>query len=79
MRLVTSSLLAVVLIRLARRPAPIFVAVTTVLTVLSFAWPITTGHATTATRLVLALTHVVAAVFVIPPLSRRLALGVVRR
>lgn len=65
--------LAVVLARTARRPAPIFAAVTIVLTVLSFLGPITTHQATTATRVVLALTHVVAAVIVIPPLTRLLA------
>jgi hypothetical protein len=44
-----------------------------VLTVVSFAGPITTGYATTATRLVLELTHVVAAAIVIPALAWRLA------
>lgn len=67
------TLLAVFLARRAKRPAPTFVIVTTLLTVASFAGPITTGHATTATRLVLSLTHVVAAVIVIPALARRLA------
>ena len=47
--------------------------VTTALTVVSFAGPITTGHATTATRLVLALTHVAAAAIVIPMLAARVA------
>jgi len=40
--------------------------------VLSFSGVITTGHATTATRLVLARTHVVAAAIVIPSLAARL-------
>lgn len=56
----------------ARRPARTFAAVTIVLTLVSFAGPITTGYATTGTRLVLALTHVVAAAIVIPAVARRL-------
>jgi hypothetical protein len=66
-------LIALALYRWATRPARIFVAVTVLLTLASFAGPITTGHATTATRLVLALTHVVAAAIVIPAVARRLA------
>jgi hypothetical protein len=67
------TVLAVVLARRAGHPVRIFVAVTAVLTVVSFAGPITTGYATTATRLVLELTHVVAAAIVIPALAWRLA------
>ena len=66
-------ILAVVLARRAKRPAATFVVVTSILTVLSMAGPITTGHATTATRLVLGLTHVVAAAIVIPALAHRLS------
>ena len=66
------TILAVVLARKARRPARTFVVATTVLTLVSFAGPVTTGHATTATRVVLALTHVVAAAIVIPALAARL-------
>jgi hypothetical protein len=66
------TVLAIALLRLARRPARTFVVVTTLLTLASFRGPITTGHATTATRLVLASTHVVAAAVVIPALGRRL-------
>jgi hypothetical protein len=65
--------LAIALGRWAKKPARTFVAVTVVLTVISFAGPITTGYATTATRLVLGLTHVVAAVIVIPALARQLS------
>jgi len=43
------TVLAIALARLARRPATIFLVATIVLTVASFAGPITTGHATTAT------------------------------
>ncbi|HZN16102.1 MAG TPA: DUF6069 family protein [Acidimicrobiales bacterium] len=65
--------IAVALLRYAKRPARTFAIVTTVLTVASFSGPITTGHATTATRLVLSLTHVVAAAIVIPAVTWRLA------
>jgi hypothetical protein len=64
--------LAVALARWARRPAAVFVPVTVALTLLSFAGPLTTGFATPATRIVLALTHVVAAAIVIPAIARRL-------
>ncbi len=64
---------AIVLARRAKRPAVLFVGITAVLTLVSFAGPITAGHATTATRLVLSLTHVVAAAIVIPALAFRLA------
>jgi len=59
--------------RWAKRPARTFVVVTVVLTVVSFATPIIAENATTATRMVLALTHVVAAAVVIPPIAYRLA------
>lgn len=65
--------LAIALARWTRRPAQIFVAATVALTLISFAGPITTSNATTATRLVLASTHVAAATIVIPALARRLA------
>jgi len=66
------TVLAIVLARRAKRPAAWFVGITTLLTLASFAGPITAGHATTATRLVLCLTHVVAAAIVIPALTSRL-------
>jgi hypothetical protein len=69
---VVGVLLAVALYRWAKRPGRTFVVATLVLTAVSFAGPITTGHATTATRVVLALTHVVAAAVVIPALAHRL-------
>lgn len=71
--------LAVILARRVKRPAATFVVVTVVLTVVSFAGPLTTGHATTATRVVLELTHVVAAAIVIPVLARRVGAGPARR
>lgn len=73
MSTVVGVLLAVALGRWAKRAARTFVVVTVLLTVASFALPHTTGHATTATRLVLDLTHMVAAAIVIPPLAGVLA------
>jgi hypothetical protein len=64
--------LALALRRWAKRPAATFTVVTLVLTGLSFFGPVTTGHATMATRLVLSLTHVVAAAIVIPAMARTL-------
>ena len=57
--------------RLARRPRTLFVRTTVVLTVLSCV-PSLTADADTATRVVLCITHVVAAAVVIPALARRL-------
>jgi hypothetical protein len=67
------TIVAMALARWAKRPAPIFLIVTIVLTIVSFAGPATTSYATTATRLVLDLTHIVAAAIVIPALTLRLA------
>ena len=67
-------ILALALNRWAKRPARAFVVVTVVLTVASFLSPVLAAQdATTATRLVLELTHVVAAAIVIPPIAYRLA------
>ena len=49
-------------------------AVGVVLTALSMGLPITTHQASTATRLVLGLTHVVAAAIIIPAIAHQLAL-----
>jgi hypothetical protein len=65
--------LAIALARWAKRPARTFVVTTLVLTALSFASPFAFGHATTATRVVLEMTHIVAAAIVIPALAVRLA------
>jgi len=65
--------LALALARWAKRPARTFLVVTGVLTVVSFASPLIAENATTATRVVLELTHVVAAAIVIPPIAYRLA------
>ena len=59
--------------RWARRPVRTWTIATLVLTAISFAGPLTTGHATTATRLVLEVTHVVGAAIVIPAVAHRLS------
>jgi hypothetical protein len=66
--------LAYALARWAKHPARTFVVVGVVLTALSMGLPITTHQATTATRLVLGLTHVVAAAIIIPAIAHQLAL-----
>ncbi len=64
--------LAIVLARRATRPRRTFVVTTVVLTAVSLV-PDVVADATTATRFVLALTHVVAAAIVIPALASRLS------
>ena len=67
------TVLALALARWAKRPARTFVVVTVVLTVVSLASPLIAEDATTATRLVLELAHVVAAAIVIPTIAYRMA------
>ncbi|KZB82951.1 DUF6069 family protein [Amycolatopsis regifaucium] len=64
--------LALVLARSVRRPRQVFVRTTVVLTALSLV-PDVLADASTATRLLLMLTHVVAAAIVIPVVARRLS------
>ena len=64
--------LAVVLARIARRPRRAFVRTTVVLTALSLV-PDVIVDAALATKLLLMLTHLVAAAIVIPAVARRLA------
>jgi hypothetical protein len=64
--------LAAVFARRARRPRHTFVVTTVVLSALSMVPPALVD-ADTATKLVLGLTHVVAAVIIIPAIARRLA------
>ncbi len=66
------TLLAAVFARRASRPRHTFVATTLALTALSVV-PDVLADAATATRITLALTHVVAAAIVIPALSSRLS------
>jgi hypothetical protein len=72
---VVGVLMALAFNRWATRPARTFVAVTVVLTAVSFITPTAAfaHNATTATRLVLELMHVVAAAIIIPPIAYRLA------
>jgi hypothetical protein len=69
---VVGIVLASALARWARRPQRTFVITTVALTALSLL-PDASADASTATRLVLALTHVVAAAIVIPAVASRLA------
>jgi hypothetical protein len=59
--------------RWATRPARAFVLATTVLTAVSLVTPLIAENATTATRVVLELSHLVAAAIIIPPIAYRLA------
>ena len=74
-----ATLLAVAFARYAKRPAHTFVIVSAMLTVVSFVGPLTAHHATTATRVVLELSHVAAAAIVIPAVARRLPQRSTRR
>jgi amino acid transporter len=69
---VVGIVLASALARWARRPQRTFVIATVALTALSLL-PDASADASTATRHVLALTHVVAAAIVIPAVASRLA------
>jgi hypothetical protein len=65
--------LAVVLGRRANHAARVYAIVTTIVVAISLLGPATAGATTTATKVVLALTHVVAAAVAIPLVTRRLA------
>jgi hypothetical protein len=69
---VVGLILAVVLARVARRPRRTWVRTSVALTVLSFAPDLIFGAAM-STRVLLMLTHVVAAAIVIPAVARRLS------
>jgi hypothetical protein len=68
---VVGLVLALVLARFARRPRTAFVRTTIALTALSLV-PDVLADATTATKALLMLTHLVAAAIVIPAIARRL-------
>ena len=68
---IVGTVLAVVLARRTRRPRRTFIATTLSLTGLSFV-PDVLADAHTATKVTLALTHIVAAAIVIPALASRL-------
>ena len=65
-------IIATALRRFARHPRTTWVRTTVVLTVLSFV-PDVLADATVSTKMLLILTHVVAAAIVIPAVARRLA------
>jgi hypothetical protein len=65
--------LAVVLARRATHAARIYAVVTTVVVAVSLLGPVSAGATTTATKVVLALTHVVAGAVAIPLVARRLS------
>jgi peptidoglycan/LPS O-acetylase OafA/YrhL len=69
---IIGTVMAVVMSHRARRPRHTFVVSTIALTALSIV-PDVTADAHTSTRLLLALTHVIAASIVIPALSSRLS------
>jgi peptidoglycan/LPS O-acetylase OafA/YrhL len=69
---IIGTVMAVVMSHRSSRPRHTFVVTTLAMTALSFV-PDVTADAQTATRIVLALTHVVAAAIVIPALASRLA------
>jgi len=66
------TVLAIALARWAKHPQRTFLVTTVTLTVLSFLAPITAGATATSTKIVLALSHVVAAAIIVPALARRL-------
>lgn len=65
-------LFALACARWAKRPARTFTVTAIVFVVLSFASPLTAQNATTATRVTLELSHVVAAAVIIPMIAARL-------
>jgi hypothetical protein len=65
---VVGTVLAVVLARRAADPARAFLRTAVVLTVVSLMFPLTATHTVTATRLILALGHLIAAALIIPVL-----------
>lgn len=69
---VVGLVIATALHRFARRPRTAWIRTTVALTVLSFV-PDVLADATTATKTLLMLTHVVAAAIVIPTVARRLS------
>ena len=66
------TILAMVLARLAAHPARAFLRTTLILVAISLVFPLAASHAAPATRLTLALGHLIAAAIVIPIITRRL-------
>ena len=64
--------MAVAMTRWAKRPARTFTVTAVVLTIVSLVPPALAGSTTTGTKVILALTHVVAAAFVVPAIRNEL-------
>jgi hypothetical protein len=65
--------MAIAMTRWAKRPARTFTVTAVVLTIVSLVPPALAGSTTTGTKVILALTHVVAAAFVVPAIRNELA------
>ena len=70
---VLGTILAMILAARAARPARAFLRTALVLVAVSLAFPLAAGHTAVATRLTLALGHLIAAAIVIPLITLRLA------
>lgn len=70
---ILGGIIAVALARWAKRPARTFLRVTVVLAVVSLAFPILASHTEVSMRITLELAHIIAALVVIPPITRRLS------
>jgi hypothetical protein len=66
------TVLALLLARFARRPATIYLRVTLALTALSLAAPLTAVDTAVATKVMLAIAHLIAASIMIPAVTRAL-------
>jgi hypothetical protein len=66
-------LVVMALARWVRRPARPYAVVATAYATLSLLAPIFAAHTTTATKVVLLIAHVIPAVVIIPPVTKRLA------
>jgi hypothetical protein len=69
---VAGTILAMVLARRAAHPARAFLRTSLVLVAISLVFPLAASHTATATRLTLALGHLIAAAIVIPIITARL-------
>lgn len=70
---ILGGMIAMALARWAKHPARTFVRVTVALTAISLAFPVIASHTEVSTRITLELAHVIAALVVIPPITRRLS------
>ena len=70
---VAGTILAMVLARRAAHPARAFLRTSLVLVAISLVFPLAASHTATATRLILALGHLIAAAIAIPVITARLS------